>query len=93
MATTEICWSTAHGDIAGITVHGLDAEHPDRIRLVIGHLLMVRVPPTEARLLAQALLDAAADYTAPAPRRVIPIHAAPPAALYHEPEEGMPCPN
>ena len=89
MPSTEIIWRTKHGDLAGITVHA-PAPTDDRVRLVIGlGPTTLRIPTTEARLLAQALLDAAAEpapESAPA-RRVIPIHAAPPAGLYHEPEE------
>ncbi len=86
MPSTEVIWRTAHGDIAGVTVHAPNAENPDRVRLVIGHDFTLRVPPVEARLLAQALLDAAAT-PEPTARRVIPIHAAPPTPLYHDPDQ------
>lgn len=88
MVATEIVWRTDHGDTAGVTVHAPDADH-DRIRLVIGPRLTLRLPRTEARLLAQALTDAANAKPAPAPapaRPVIPIHTAPPATLYHDPD-------
>jgi len=90
MTSTEIIWRTAHGDLAGVTVHA-PAQGDDRVRLVIGlGPTTLRIPPDSARVLAQALIDAAefAHDPTPAPeRRVIPIHAAPPASLYHEPEE------
>lgn len=88
MTSTEIIWRTAHGDLAGVTVHA-PAQGDDRVRLVIGlGPTTLRIPLDSARVLAQALLDAATPTPTPEPeRRVIPIHAAPPASLYHEPEE------
>lgn len=86
MATTEIFWRTHSGDTAGVSVHSPNAETPDRLRLVIGHDLTLYIPPAEARRLALALIDAADEAPPPPVRRVIPIHAAPPAGLYHEPE-------
>lgn len=86
MLATEIVWRTHHGDVAGVTVHAPNIENPDRVRLVIGHDFTLRVPPIEARLLAQALIDAANAAQPLAPRRVIPIRTAPPAALYHDPD-------
>lgn len=81
MVATEIVWRTDHGDTAGVTVHAPDADH-DRIRLVIGPRLTLRLPRTEARLLAQALTDAAAAVP-PAPTPSAP----PPATLYHDPDQ------
>ena len=86
MASTEILWRTTHGDLAGVTVHDPDAAEP-QVRLVIGTRSFLRLPRVEARLLAQALIDAANTPAAPAPRKTIPIHAAPPATLYHEPDQ------
>ena len=83
---TEIRWTTHAGDTAGVTVYGPTLDLPDRVRLTIGHDLHLYLPPHEARCLAVALVDAA-DTVPPAPvQRVIPIHAAPPAGLYAEPE-------
>jgi len=76
MMATELVWRTDHGDTASVTVHAPDADH-DRIRLVIGPRLTLRLPRTEARLLAQALADAA---VAPVPC------APPPATLYTDPD-------
>ncbi len=94
MASTEIIWRTRLGDLMGVIV---DSPEPgdDRIRVAIGSRSFLRLPRTEAHLLAQALIDAAdtPPAPAPAPRKVIPIHSAPPSALYHEPEEEMPCPH
>ncbi len=88
MTSTEIIWRTAHGDLALVTVHA-PAQGDDRVRLVIGlGPTTLRIPLDSARVLAQALLDAATPAPTPEPeRRVIPNHAAPPASLYHEPEE------
>lgn len=86
MASTEIVWRTDRGDTAGVTVHAPDATDPHQLRVVIGPGLTLRLPRIEARLLAQALLDAADTTPAPAPRKTIPIHVAPPAALYHDPD-------
>lgn len=86
MASTEIVWRTRLGDLMGVTV---DSPEPgdDRIRVAIGSRSFLRLPRIEARLLAQALIDAA-NAPAPAPARpVIPIHAAPPATLYHDPDQ------
>ncbi len=92
MSSTEIIWRTAHGDLAGVTVHA-PAPGDDRVRLVIGlGPTTLRIPLDSARVLAQALLDAATSTPEPE-RRVIPIHAAPPAGLYHEPEEETACLN
>lgn len=89
MASTEIVWRTHLNEVAGVTVHTPDKSVPDRVRLVIGlGPTTVRIPPDAARVLAQALLDAASARTEPAPApRVIPIHVAPIQALYHEPED------
>lgn len=81
MVATEIVWRTDHGDTAGVTVHAPDADH-DRIRLVIGPRLTLRLPRTEACLLAQALRDAAES----GPLRPTPS-APPPEALYHDPDQ------
>lgn len=86
MATTEIIWRTHHGDLAGVTVHDPEPDS-DLVRLVIGHGFTLRVPATSARLLAQALTDAADMPPAKPAPRVIPIQPAPGPALYHEPEE------
>lgn len=86
MLSTEIIWRTAHGDLAGVTVHDPDAADP-QVRLVIGTGFTLRLPVTEARLLARALINATTEPVASEPRKTIPIHAAPPAPLYHEPEE------
>ena len=83
MASTEILWRTDHGDTAGVTVHSPGADDPHHLRLVIGAGLTLRLPRIEARLLATALIDAA--NTPPKPV-VIPILAAPPATLYHDPD-------
>ena len=93
MSSPEIVWRTARGDTAGVTVHAPDATDPHQLRVVIGPGLTLRLPRIEARLLSMALLDAANTPPLPAPRKVIPIHSAPPSALYHEPEEETPCPN
>lgn len=92
MASTEIIWRTRLGDLMGVIV---DSPEPgdDRIRVAIGSRSFLRLPRIEARLLAQALINAADTPPAQAPRKTIPIHAAPPAPLYHEPEEETPCPN
>lgn len=86
MASTEIVWRTPMGDLMGVIV---DSPEPgdNRVRVAIGSRSFLRLPRIEARLLAQALLDAANTPAAPLPRKSIPIHAAPPATLYHEPEE------
>lgn len=86
MASTEIVWRTPMGDLLGVIV---DTPEPgdDRVRVAIGSRSFLRLPRVEARLLAHALLDAANAAPLPAPRKTIPIHAAPPASLYHEPEE------
>lgn len=88
MPSTEIIWRTRLGDLMGVIV---DSPEPgdDRIRVAIGSRSFLRLPRIEARLLAQALIDAANAKPAPPPRKTIPIqiHAAPPAPLYHEPEE------
>jgi hypothetical protein len=93
---TEIIWRTERGDLAGVTVHA-PVPADDRVRLVIGlGPTLLRIPRTEARVIALALIDAAdapAEVAEPRPAaRVIPIHTAPPAGLYHEPEEES-CPN
>lgn len=89
MSATEIRWRTHAGDIAGVTVYSPTLDLPDRVRLTIGHDLHLHIPPDEARCIAMALIDAA-DIVPPAPpavpRVVIPIHTAPPAGLYGEPE-------
>ncbi len=91
MSATEIIWRTHLGELAGVTVHAPDKSVPDRVRLVIGlGPTTLRIPLDAARVLAQALLDAASPYAEPAPvaaPRVIPIHIAPIQALYHEPED------
>lgn len=84
MASTEILWRTDHGDTAGVTVHSPGAADPHHLRLVIGAGLTLRLPRIEARLLATALMDAA--NTPPPKPVVIPILAAPPATLYHDPD-------
>jgi len=86
MASTEIVWRTPMGDLMGVGVES-PAAGDDRVRLSIGPRSFLRLPRVEARLLAQALLDAANTPALPLPRKTIPIHAAPPAPLYHEPEE------
>lgn len=86
MSATEIRWRTHAGDIAGVTVYGPTLDLPDRVRLTIGHDLHFYIPPNEARVLAMALIDAADTLPPIALRRVIPIHTAPPAGLYSEPE-------
>ena len=73
MSSIEIVWRTPLGDHCTVVV----SAEIDGVALSMGggsHVL--RVPATSARLLAQALIDAAT----PAP-------AAPPPSLYHEPEE------
>ena len=75
MPSVEIIWRTPLGDLADVTVHPPEPNAP-QLRLSIGRRFWLRIPPAEARLLAQALLDMASE---PA--------AAPPQALYHEPEE------
>lgn len=87
MASTEIVWRTPMGDLMGVIV---DSPEPgdNRVRVAIGSRSFLRLPRIEARVLAQALLDAASARTEPAPApRVIPIHVAPIQALYHEPED------
>lgn len=88
MPSTEIIWRTRLGDLMGVTVDSPEAGD-DRVRVAIGSRSFLRLPRIEARLLAQALIDAAdtPPAPAPAPRQVIPIQSAPPSALYHEPEE------
>jgi hypothetical protein len=86
MASTEIVWRTPMGDLMGVGVDSPEAGD-DRVRLSIGPRSFLRLPRTEARLLAKALLDAANSPVRAAPRKNIPNHAAPPAPLYHEPEE------
>lgn len=96
MAGTEILWRTKRGDTCGVTVLSPDASAPDHVRVLVGlPSITLRLPIAQARALAQALTDAAAEFTlaAPAPRTVIPIRRAPPA-LYHEPEDKEEsCPN
>jgi hypothetical protein len=92
MDSVEIIWRTPAGDLCGVTVTAPERADDDRLTLTIGTGLTLRLPRIEAHMLGQALHDAA---SAPLPSPaypVIPIHAAPPAALYHEPEE-EPCPN
>ena len=86
MASTEIVWRTPAGDLMGV---GVDDPAPgdDRVRLSIGPRSFLRLPRTEARLLANALLDAANSPVRSTQRKAIPIHAAPPAPLYHEPDQ------
>ena len=86
MHNTEIFWRTPMGELMGV---GIDDPKPndDRVRLSIGPHSFLMLPRIEARLLAQALIDAANTPAAPAPRKTIPIHAAPPATLYHEPDQ------
>lgn len=79
MPCTEIRWRTHYGDIASTAVHGPTIDLPDCVRLTIGHDLHLHIPPAEARRLAQALLEAAAE---------IPT-SAPPRTLYHDPDEFM----
>lgn len=86
MSATEIRWRTHSGDIAGVTVYSPTLDLPDRVRLTIGHDLHLYLPPVETRLLAMALIEAADAAPPIALRRVIPIHTAPPAGLYGEPE-------
>jgi len=81
----EIRWTTHAGDIAGVTVYSPTVDLPDRIRLTIGHDLHLYLPPNEARCVAMALLDAAAE---PPPRPpVINLVPPPPRGLYHDPDD------
>jgi uncharacterized lipoprotein YbaY len=84
---TEIRWTTHAGDIAGVTVYSPTVDLPDRIRLTIGHDLHLHIPPAEARCIAMALIDAADAPAQVVARKVIPINSAPPAGLYHDPDE------
>lgn len=76
MPSVEIIWPTRADDTASVTVHAPCDAWPGQLRLMICGATALRIPPAEARLLAQALLDMASE---PA--------TAPPVGLYHEPEE------
>ena len=80
---TEIRWTTHAGDIAGVTVYGPTIDLPDRIRLTIGCDLHLHIPPAEARCIAMALIDAAAE--PPPVLRIVP-DTPPPQGFYSEPE-------
>ena len=84
---TEIRWTTHSGDTAGVTVYSPTVDLPDRVRLTIGHDLHLHIPPTEARCIAMALLDAASVEQPRIESKVIPINAAPPPGLYRDPDE------
>lgn len=86
MASTEIVWRTPAGDLMGVIVDSPDPGD-NRVRVAIGTRGFLRLPRIEARLLAQALIDAADMPAAPLPRKTIPIHFAPPATLYHDPDQ------
>lgn len=77
---TELVWRTDRGDVAGVTIHAPDADL-DRVRLVIGPRMVLRLPRIEARLLAQALIEAA-----DAPPPIPPATGPAPAGLYHDPD-------
>ena len=94
---TEIRWRTHDGDIAGVTVFAPTIDLPDRLRITIGCCQHLYIPPAEARCLAAALLDAAADPPPAMRDELDDINDAidaekaaqdrePPAGLYHEPE-------
>ena len=94
MAHRTIEWRSRLGDRCRASVFSPDEHEPDHVRVLIGERVNLRLPIEQARALAQALTEAAAElpFVAPTPRPVIPIHCAPPATLYHEPEEES-CPN
>lgn len=89
MAGTEITWRTLRGDRIGVTIHAPDTTDPTIVRQVIGKNLTLNIPLPEARQIGEALIAAcdAGTWPQPVPRKTIPIHQAPPAGLYADPDQ------